>query len=83
MSVPGDLTQHCCWACIEALRLTPLAKLQLGYVVCPTCGNKRCPKATNHAHYCTGSNDVGQAGSIYGGSHTPQPTRIDQAEKKR
>lgn len=33
--------------------------------LCPTCGNKRCPKATNHELACTDSNDPGQAGSIY------------------
>jgi hypothetical protein len=31
------------------------------------CGNKRCPKATDHRLQCTGSNDPGQPGSIYGG----------------
>ncbi|MEM5400848.1 hypothetical protein [Paraburkholderia unamae] len=34
-------------------------------VVCPTCGNKRCPHATNHELACTGSNDRGQPGSDY------------------
>lgn len=34
-------------------------------VLCPTCGNKRCPRATNHELKCTGSNEVGQKGSIY------------------
>ena len=34
-------------------------------VLCPTCGNKRCPKATNHELACTGSNEPGQAGSVY------------------
>lgn len=34
--------------------------------LCPKCGNKRCPHATNHRHECTGSNDSGQHGSIYG-----------------
>lgn len=29
-------------------------------VTCPECGNKRCPKATNHRHACTGSNDPGR-----------------------
>ena len=33
--------------------------------LCPECGNKRCPKATNHIHACTDSNDSGQEGSIY------------------
>ena len=36
-------------------------------VLCPTCGNKRCPKATDHENGCTGSNEPGQRGSIYGG----------------
>jgi hypothetical protein len=31
--------------------------------VCPDCGNKRCPKAANHAKWeCSGSNEVGQVG---------------------
>ena len=34
-------------------------------IVCSDCGNKRCPKASNHRHKCTGSNEVGQYGSIY------------------
>jgi hypothetical protein len=34
-------------------------------ILCPACGNKRCPRATNHNHACTNSNDPGQAGSEY------------------
>lgn len=34
-------------------------------IVCPECGNKRCPKATDHNFKCSGSNEPGQAGSIY------------------
>lgn len=34
-------------------------------IVCPECGNKRCPKATDHHNKCTGSNDAGQKGSRY------------------
>jgi hypothetical protein len=34
-------------------------------VVCETCGNKRCPHATDHRHACTGSNEPGQPGSRY------------------
>lgn len=37
------------------------------FIVCPDCGNKRCPKATHHNNKCTGSNEIGQKGSIYGG----------------
>lgn len=35
-------------------------------VVCDTCGNKRCPHATDHRHACTHSNDPGQPGSVFG-----------------
>lgn len=34
-------------------------------IVCKVCGNKRCPKATNHRNKCTGSNEPGQLGSAY------------------
>lgn len=34
-------------------------------VLCPDCGNKRCPRANSHEHSCTGSNDPGQPGSSY------------------
>lgn len=33
---------------------------------CPACGNKRCPRATDHRFACTGSNEEGQPGSRYG-----------------
>lgn len=36
-----------------------------GMIVCPTCGNKRCPKATHHIETCSGSNNPGQIGSSY------------------
>lgn len=35
------------------------------FMVCKTCGCKRCPKATDCALDCTGSNEPGQPGSIY------------------
>ncbi len=34
--------------------------------LCETCGNKRCPHATDHRNACTNSNEPGQAGSAYG-----------------
>jgi hypothetical protein len=34
-------------------------------ILCPTCGNKRCPRATNHNNPCTNSNEPGQPGSRY------------------
>lgn len=35
------------------------------FVVCPVCGNKRCPHANDHRNACTGSNEPGQEGSAY------------------
>ena len=34
-------------------------------IVCPECGNKRCPHATDHNLPCTNSNEPGQPGSRY------------------
>lgn len=34
-------------------------------IVCPTCGNKRCPHSTDHNLPCTNSNEPGQTGSRY------------------
>lgn len=61
-----------CHACIEAFDIRiqftdsisiPLSKARM--ILCPICGNKRCPKASDHELACTGSNESGQAGSIY------------------
>jgi hypothetical protein len=35
------------------------------FIVCPDCGNKRCPKANDHRNACTNSNEVGQHGSSW------------------
>lgn len=34
-------------------------------ILCPICGNKRCPHANDHRLACTGSNEPGQPGSAY------------------
>ena len=34
-------------------------------ILCSVCGNKRCPKATDHDLECTNSNEPGQKGSVY------------------
>ena len=34
-------------------------------ILCPTCGNKRCPHSKDHNLACTNSNDPGQPGSRY------------------
>lgn len=50
----------------EVLRDDPLGFMKRRFIVCPTCGNKRCPKASAHWQACTGSNEPGQRGSFYG-----------------
>lgn len=57
-----------CGHCHDCLDETqgPEERIFRGMILCVTCGNKRCPKATNHRHACTDSNEVGQEGSIYG-----------------
>jgi hypothetical protein len=41
----------------------PFVMIQM--ILCPTCGNKRCPHSTDHNLDCTNSNDPGQPGSRY------------------
>ena len=51
---------------IASDELTPVQALSSFMHLCPDCGNKRCPRATDHRNACTGSNEPGQAGSAYG-----------------
>lgn len=59
--------QPCCQTCDQAARegADPITQLVRPFIVCPTCGNKRCPKATLHTRTCSNSNAPGQPGSIY------------------
>lgn len=43
----------------------PVTMGDMRFVVCPECGNKRCPHANDHRKACTGSNEPGQEGSAY------------------
>lgn len=43
----------------------PVKMNDMRFVVCPDCGNKRCPHANDHRNACTGSNELGQEGSAY------------------
>jgi hypothetical protein len=56
-----------CYACNadKTDSATGLAVTMMRMILCPTCGNKRCPHAANHANLCTDSNEPGQAGSLY------------------
>lgn len=50
-----------CWCCT----CRPVVLNGMRFVVCPDCGNKRCPRANDHRNACTGSNEPGQEGSAY------------------
>ena len=64
------LKQACeCHLCIvendlrDSSGLFPLSMTKM--ILCSQCGNKRCPKASDHRLSCTGSNEPDQPGSIY------------------
>lgn len=61
-----------CHRCIEDNKRTAdwgkgcLVPLNFSKMIfCGECGNKRCPKASDHRLACTNSNEGGQEGSIY------------------
>jgi len=58
--------RYCCHSCFKANGGMMLDRM----ILCPECGNKRCPKASDHNFSCTGSNEPGQIGSIYSVSAT-------------
>lgn len=53
--------KYCCHNCFKSSGQLLLDRM----ILCSECGNKRCPKATNHELPCTNSNEPGQAGSVY------------------
>jgi len=58
-----------CAACL------PQSIHSMRMIVCATCGNKRCPHATDHRNTCTNSNATGQAGSSWEHITTPAADR--------
>jgi hypothetical protein len=59
---PINFPKCSCHTCHPISALDPSSMFMR---LCPECGNKRCPKATNHNNACTNSNDSNQEGSIY------------------
>ena len=51
--------------CYNCMRVRDPAYTINHMIVCPACGNKRCPHATDHNLACTNSNEPGQPGSRY------------------
>lgn len=66
----GVKAECVCHRCIErnnirdpAMPVFSLAATVM--ILCPKCGNKRCPHASDHNLECTNSNALGQPGSVY------------------
>lgn len=51
---------YCCHKCFKQSGGTLMERM----ILCE-CGNKRCPKASDHELQCTSSNQPGQEGSVY------------------
>ena len=58
-----------CW-CLTCRPMRMDDPHSIRMALCPTCGNKRCPKANDHRNACTNSNEPGQPGSAYPGGIT-------------
>lgn len=55
-----------CWCLTcKPMRIDDPSSIRMA--LCPTCGNKRCPKANDHRNRCSNSNVPGQKGSAYEG----------------
>lgn len=55
-----------CYSCnVGKVTATGMPYTVAVFIICPRCGNKRCPKATDHKLACTYSNEPGQPGSRY------------------
>lgn len=57
-----------CHKCIEEnnVKINGIFSLSsMIMILCPLCGNKRCPHASDHNFECTNSNKPDQKGSIY------------------
>jgi len=66
----GEPCKMPCHRCIEeydirslGMEIFRLDATQM--ILCESCGNKRCPHASDHRLLCTQSNDPGQKGSVY------------------
>jgi DNA-directed RNA polymerase subunit RPC12/RpoP len=60
-AVQEPVASYCCHSCFKLDGGFMLDRM----ILCPECGNKRCPKASDHQLDCTGSNEPNQPGSVY------------------
>ena len=69
------VSKYCCRLCFNKSGSLLLDRM----ILCSECGNKRCPKATNHELQCTDSNAPNQAGSVF----TTPLQRTEPAQQKK
>jgi hypothetical protein len=69
--------QECwCHKCNENRLVNNIPFSATRMILCPTCGNKRCPKASDHCLDCTDSNEPNQPGSLYTTPPATQPEQV-------
>jgi len=66
---PQAVREPQCW-CLTCRPIRLDDPYSIRMALCPTCGNKRCPKANDHRNACSNSNEPGQPGSAYPGGIT-------------
>ncbi len=59
--------RYTCWChkCNKDRKVHGIPYSMTRMILCPKCGNKRCPHASDCDLECTDSNDPGQPGSVY------------------
>ena len=67
-----------CW-CLTCKPMQIDDPSSIRMALCPTCGNKRCPKANDYRNQCSNSNVPGQKGSAYEGCGITQKGADDGA----
>jgi hypothetical protein len=72
-----------CWMCNRERTVHGIPYSMTRMILCPQCGNKRCPHASDHRESCTGSNDPEQQGSRYGVCPNPNRPLFDFMEGKK
>lgn len=60
-----EVTPCGCYHCASTRTVNGFPEVSTRMIVCPECGNKRCPKSTHHDNACSNSNAPGQSGSRY------------------
>lgn len=74
------MTEDRCWCYV--CNQEDVAYLASRMILCPTCGNKRCPHASDHREPCSHSNEAGQLGSRYGIWPNPNRPLLDFVQGK-